>query len=112
MLTQLDLDLGNGRGQGYTLRADDIFACQWNSGVTGVSIPDGAKMKRASFRITVEGFSKPLDVQIRPPNTLRLARHSSADLVHNWAAARGFKGGKPTKAKPIEESSGKLVAIP
>lgn len=112
VLTQLDLDLGNGRSQGYTLRADDIFACQWTPGVIGLAIPQAAKMKRAAFSIVVEGHTKPLDVHIKPPNTLRLARHSAAGLVHQWAAARGFKGGQPTKAIAREEIDGKLVAMP
>lgn len=100
VLKGLDVDFGNGLGQGCTLRADDVFACQWTPGVTGLALPAKAKLKRAAFSIVAQGQEKPLEVQIRPPNTLRLARHSSAGLVHKWAAARGFKGGKPTRAKP------------
>jgi hypothetical protein len=111
VLTQLDLDLGNGLDQGYTLRADDIFACQWTHGERGLALPAEAQMKRAAFSIHIAGWDKPIEVQIRPPNTLRLARHSAAGLVHKWAAARGFKGGRPTKAKRVEHSNGEPLAL-
>jgi hypothetical protein len=101
VLTGVDVDFGNGQGQGCTLRADDIFACQWTSGVTGLTLPAKARLKRAAFSILLQGEGKPLEVQIRPPNTLRLARHSAAALVHKWATARGFKGGKPARANPV-----------
>jgi hypothetical protein len=112
VLTRLDVDFGNGHGQGYTLRADDVFACQWTAGVKGLRLPAGARLTHAAFSIRAEGLERPLDVHIRPPNTLRLARHSAANLVHKWAVARGFKGGKPARANGAYERDGELVAVP
>lgn len=92
VLTKLDLELGNGMNQGYTLRADDLFGCSWGNGGTDLGIPDGAKLTRAVFQVHFEGCGKPLELHIKPPSTLRLGRHAAAARVHEWLFKRGFKG--------------------
>lgn len=111
VLTKLEIDLANARGQSYTLRADDLYACIWQGEQKGPVIPAGAKLLRAGFEIHVEGMDKPLELQVKPPNTLRLARHAAAPLAHDWMTAKGFKR-SGTKTESERTTHEILVAQP
>lgn len=90
-LTRLDLDLSNGRKRLLTLKGEDVFAdLRWAGEASG-TIPSNAALVRAGFALCVSGFTKPLELQIKPPNTLRLCRHSAAGVAYEWMGKRRFR---------------------
>ncbi len=48
-------------------------------------------MTRAGFSLSVNGFDKPMELLITPPNTLRLCRHTASRLAHEWMERRQFQ---------------------
>lgn len=111
VLTRLEVDLCNGQNQVYTLQADDVFACKWSPDETGVAIPPGAKLRRASFHVFIGGAKEPIELQVKPPNVLRLARHWAAPKIHEWLSARGLKGGQGKAAHAEKKSHVEPVAV-
>jgi hypothetical protein len=112
VLTGLEVDLCNGKNQVYTLEADDLFRCEWSLGADGLAIPAGAKLRRAKFQVFFGGSKEPVELQVKPPNVLRLGRHSAAAQIHEWLSARGFKGEETKKAQAVRRSHVEPVAVP
>jgi len=90
-LTRLDLDLSNGRKWLVSLKGEDVFAdLRLVEGKAG-SIPTDAGLMKAGFSLFLDGFDKPMELQIKPPNTLRLCRHMASRLAHEWMEKRRFR---------------------
>ena len=47
--------------------------------------------RRAAFHLYVGNLPKPIEIKIKPPNTIRLGKQGAVHCVHEWLSARGFK---------------------
>ncbi len=70
-------------------KADEVFLAALLRGRQ--PLPDTGKITRAVFEIRFKGVAKTRRVEVRPPNTLKLARHCDARLVHRWLSEQGFR---------------------
>lgn len=69
-------------------KAEDVFLAALVRGEA--AIPNHGDLVRAVFDFQFERSRRPRRVEVRTPNTLRVARHCDARLVHRWLAERGF----------------------
>ena len=111
VLTRLEVDLCNGQNQVYSLEANDLFQCRWPREGTGLVIPAGARLRRARFLVFIDGSEEPVELQVKPPNVLRLGRHSAAAAIHEWLSARGFKGREDGVTQPERRARVEAVAV-
>ena len=103
-LTRLDLDLGDEEKLLVVVKAENVFTKAWWLGKEG--IPEGAKLMRAGFALFLTGCEKPLEVQVKPPNTVRLCQHNAARIAYEWMEKRRFrKAGGPQSECSAEATS-------
>ncbi len=89
VLREYEVAFDNGFDEVRIRKATDIFAVAERPG--GEAIPKGGRLVRAAFDLYFTGMKKPRKVQIRTPNTLKLARHCDVRVVQRWLARRGFR---------------------
>lgn len=81
----------NGHHRVMSHEADDVFAAVAEEDTEAKVIPAKARPVEAAFDFHFTGATKPRRVVVRPPNILKVGRHSDARLVHAFLAARRFK---------------------
>jgi len=57
------------------------------------AIPEYGTIVRVVMDFHFEGEAKPRRVEVRTPNTVKMARGCDARAVHEWLSARGFRTG-------------------
>lgn len=72
-------------------RSDDVFAALEER---DRSVPLGARLMKAGFKVTFRDAVRPRTVVIRPPNVAIFDRDSDEGLLNMWMARRGFIPGQ------------------
>ena len=70
-------------------KADDIFAALEDR---GRSLPERARIIRASFQVKFTDSNSPRTVTIKPSNVAQYTRDGDSVVVEEWLAKRGFIG--------------------
>jgi len=89
VLRESEIGWGGGRNEVVIRKADDIFGAAKARGEK--AFPDGGRLVRAAFDFYFWGMSKPRNVQVHPPNTLKLGRRCDAAVVQKWLSEKRFR---------------------
>jgi hypothetical protein len=86
-VTQMDFDFGGAFENVVTERAHDVFKAM---ALRRAGIPAEPVIRKAVFKVKLQGEKKPRTVSVRAGNKAGYQRGEESTIVENWLRARGF----------------------